>query len=48
MAEEAYDSPAPDTNAKEAAETTASAEDIESRITTVMRSRVGHFKEQAE
>ena len=46
MAEEAHDSP--DTDAKEAVEATASAEDIESRITTVMRSRVGHFKEQAE
>ncbi|XWS25159.1 hypothetical protein CRYUN_Cryun27aG0046500 [Craigia yunnanensis] len=48
MAEEAHDSPAPDTNVKEAAETTASAEDVESRITTVMRSRVGYFKEQAD
>ncbi|XWS23764.1 hypothetical protein CRYUN_Cryun28dG0043200 [Craigia yunnanensis] len=33
---------------KEAAEATAVADDIESRITTAMRSRVGHFKEQAD
>ncbi|XP_022773227.1 glutamic acid-rich protein-like [Durio zibethinus] len=48
MAEEPHDSAAPDTVAKEAAEATASAEDIESQITTAMRSRVGHFKEQAD
>ncbi|XVE60346.1 hypothetical protein DITRI_Ditri05aG0121500 [Diplodiscus trichospermus] len=48
MAEEAHDCPAPDSSAKEAAEATASVEDIESRITSAMRSRVGHFKEQAD
>ncbi|XVF64593.1 hypothetical protein PTKIN_Ptkin09bG0180900 [Pterospermum kingtungense] len=48
MAEETRDSPAPDADAKVAAEATASADDIESRITTAMRSRVGHFKEQSD
>ncbi|EOY16256.1 Uncharacterized protein TCM_035094 isoform 1 [Theobroma cacao] len=48
MAEEVDDSLAPETDAKEAVEPTAASEDIESRITTAMRSRVGHFKEQAE
>ncbi|XWS21615.1 hypothetical protein CRYUN_Cryun30bG0069500 [Craigia yunnanensis] len=48
MAEEAHDSPAPDIDAKEAMEPTALTEDIESRITTAMRSRVGHFKEQSD
>ncbi|OMO55513.1 hypothetical protein COLO4_35946 [Corchorus olitorius] len=48
MAEEAHGSPAPETDAKEAAEPTAALEDdIESRITTAMRSRVSHFQEQA-
>ncbi|OMO62666.1 hypothetical protein CCACVL1_22694 [Corchorus capsularis] len=48
MAEEAHNSPAPDADAKEAAEPTAALEDdIESRITTAMRSRVSHFQEQA-
>ncbi|XVF39361.1 hypothetical protein PTKIN_Ptkin01aG0028600 [Pterospermum kingtungense] len=46
MAEEAHGSSTPDTDAKEAA--VAVADDIESRITTAMRSRVGHFKEQAD
>ncbi|XP_022768210.1 glutamic acid-rich protein-like [Durio zibethinus] len=45
MAEEAHDSPTLDTDAAEA---TSLAEDIESRITSAMRSRVGHFKEQAD
>lgn len=50
MAEETHGSPSldTDTDAKQAAEPTASVEDIESRITTAMRSRVGHFKEQSE
>ncbi|EOY16257.1 Uncharacterized protein TCM_035094 isoform 2 [Theobroma cacao] len=48
MAEEVDDSLAPETDAKEAVEPTAASEDIESRITTAMRSRVGHFKEQAD
>ncbi|XVF36891.1 hypothetical protein REPUB_Repub19eG0097900 [Reevesia pubescens] len=49
MAEKAHDSPAPDTDVKETAvEATASTEDVESRITTAMRSRVAHFKEQAD
>ncbi|XVE55355.1 hypothetical protein DITRI_Ditri03aG0152000 [Diplodiscus trichospermus] len=48
MAEEAHHSPALDTDPKKAAESTAVADDIESRITTAMRSRVVHFKELAE
>lgn len=45
MAEEAHGNPAAEKEAKEAA---AEMDDIESRITTAMRSRVGHFKEQSE
>ncbi|XP_021285403.1 DNA ligase 1 isoform X3 [Herrania umbratica] len=48
MAAEVHDSLAPETDDKEAVEPTAASEDIESRITTAMRSRVGHFKEQAD
>ncbi|TYI76073.1 hypothetical protein E1A91_D06G051400v1 [Gossypium mustelinum] len=43
MAKEAHGSLASDADAIE-----ATAEDIESRITTAMHSRVGHFKEQAD
>ncbi|KAK8552272.1 hypothetical protein V6N13_120683 [Hibiscus sabdariffa] len=48
MAEEKHDGPAVKTEAKEAAEETVEKDDIESRITTAMRSRVGHFKEQSD
>nr|KJB59211.1 hypothetical protein B456_009G245100 [Gossypium raimondii] len=45
MAEEAHGNPAAEKEAKGAA---AEMDDIESRITTAMRSRVGHFKEQSD
>ncbi|KAG8493896.1 hypothetical protein CXB51_011310 [Gossypium anomalum] len=45
MAEEAHGNPAAEKETKEAA---AEMGDIESRITTAMRSRVGHFKEQSD
>ncbi|PPS18746.1 hypothetical protein GOBAR_AA01806 [Gossypium barbadense] len=45
MAEEAHGNPAAEKEAKEEA---AEMDDIESRITTAMRSRVGHFKEQSD
>ncbi|KAK8580251.1 hypothetical protein V6N13_143368 [Hibiscus sabdariffa] len=48
MAEETHGGPADEIEAKEAVEATAEKDDIESRITTAMRSRVGHFKEQSD
>ncbi|XP_039003229.1 nucleolar protein 12-like [Hibiscus syriacus] len=48
MAEETHDDPAVEKEAKEATEATVEKDDIELRITTAMRSRVGHFKEQSD
>ncbi|GMI82913.1 hypothetical protein like AT4G08310 [Hibiscus trionum] len=48
MAGESHDGPAAELEAKEAVEAAAEKDDIESRITTAMRSRVGHFKEQSD